>query len=60
VSLGEIRSEHKGIPDEIQRAGEYDRGEAERRIEAFAGFAECFFEYTNPPAAALAITMRTR
>ncbi len=43
--LGEVRSEREGIPDEIQRATKHDRGEAERRIKAFTGFAECFPEH---------------
>src|SRR5438552_2871444 len=37
--------EREDIPDEIQRATEHDRREAERRIEAFTGFAECFPEH---------------
>jgi hypothetical protein len=40
--------EREGIPDEIQWATEYDRREAEGRIKAFTGFAECFSEYHEP------------
>src|SRR5213592_3162346 len=43
--LPEECSEREGIPDEIQRATEHDRREAEGRIKAFAGFAECFSEH---------------
>ena len=42
--LSEEHSERKGIPDEIQRATEHDRCEAECRIKAFTGFAQCFSE----------------
>lgn len=37
--------EREDIPDEIQRATEHDRREAEGRIKAFTGFAECFSEH---------------
>src|SRR5438270_6769612 len=37
--------EREDIPDKIQRATEHDRGEAEGRIKAFTGFAECFSEH---------------
>src|SRR5436190_11326877 len=43
--LPEECSEREGIPDEIQRATEHDRREAESRIKAFAGFAQCFSEH---------------
>src|SRR6266446_896167 len=42
--LSEVCSEREGIPDEIQGATEHDRREAEGRIKAFTGFAECFSE----------------
>src|SRR5437660_314564 len=37
--------EREGIPEEIQRATEHDRREAEGRIKPFTGFAECFSEH---------------
>src|SRR5205809_5256823 len=58
--LPEECSEREGIPDEIERATEHDCREAEGRIKAFTGFVECFSKHTNPPAMAVAITMRTR
>src|SRR5438477_31757 len=37
--------EREDIPEEIQRATKHDRREAEDRIKAFTGFAECFSEH---------------
>src|SRR5438094_166856 len=45
VLLSEEHSEREDIPDEIQRPTEHDRREAESRIKAFAGFAQCFSEH---------------
>src|SRR5438128_7266932 len=45
VILPEECCERENIPDEIQRATEDDRREAEGRIKAFTGSAECFSEH---------------
>src|SRR5437016_4062249 len=37
--------ERERIPEEIERATEHDRREAEGRIKAFTGLAECFSEH---------------
>src|SRR5438876_12282769 len=43
--LPEECCEREDIPDEIERATEHGRREAERRIKAFTGSAECFSEH---------------